>query len=109
MTPIDFRTVNRPRPVRPDSNGLRLTPSGNLTVSRDSLWARLLFAISTDPERPTSRAGILAALGCHGSTSGPVDDYLTRLVRGGVVERVGQGQYVRIWHALPDGVTGGAA
>lgn len=105
----DFRSVDRLRSVRPDSPGLPLDPSGNLTVDRDSLYFRLLRAMSTDPERPSTRAGLVAAMRPWRFSSAHVDVCLGRLVRHGVVERLGQGRYVRIWNELPDGVTGGAA
>ncbi|MFN9086712.1 MAG: hypothetical protein ACK5W7_04205 [Gemmatimonadaceae bacterium] len=89
--------------------GLPLDERGNLTVRRDSIYARVLRGLSTDPHRPTSRAGILASLRPWGWAAAAVDTALQRLVKGGVVARVSPGHYVRIWNELPDGVTGAAA
>lgn len=103
--PIDFRRRPVARLPRPESVGLPLDERGHLSLTRDHPMYRVLRAMSTDAQRPTTRAGLVATLQPWRIQAAYVDTMLGRLVKGGVIERVSQGQYVRIWHELPDGVT----
>jgi hypothetical protein len=102
---IDFRRRPVSRTPRVEAVGLPLDARGHLSLTRDSALYRLLRGMSMDPSRPTTRAGLVTTLQPWRIQAAYVDTMLGRLLKGGVIERVAPGQYVRLWNELPDGVT----
>lgn len=71
-----------------------LASDGTFTIRRDSLRAKLLFAISADRSDPTPLQDLIRA--AYPSTDKHVSVELHHLVTIGAIERVGRGLYVRL-------------
>ncbi len=69
-------------------------PDGSFNIRRDSLRARLLFAMSADRSDPTPLTDLIRA--AYPSTDKHVSVEMHHLVTIGAAERVGRGLYVRL-------------